>query len=140
MLDSSRNRSLGHLQSPGVMRKVESTGKVKATARIVSDKYRRVVSGPERPVISKPVGGQHRRAALSLTATVVLSSTYAPSTEGSTWKTVICAAVHGQTACKIKIVAVVDAPFPPSRAFAYAKEEQMDMLHNAHLLDVPMIA
>ena len=44
---------LWYLQSPGVMRKVESTGKVKA-ARIVSDKYRRVVSGPKRPVISKP--------------------------------------------------------------------------------------
>ena len=38
------------------MKKVESMGKVKATARIVSDKYRRVVSGPERPVASKPVG------------------------------------------------------------------------------------
>ena len=36
------------------MRKVEFMGKVKATARIVSDKYRRVVSGPKRPVISKP--------------------------------------------------------------------------------------
>ena len=45
VLDLSRNGSLGHLQSPGVMRKVESTGKVKATARIVSDKYQRVVSG-----------------------------------------------------------------------------------------------
>ena len=51
----------------------------------------------------------------------------------------ICAAVHGQTACKINIVSVVDAPFPPSRAFAYAKDAQMDMLHNAHALDAPMI-
>ena len=63
VLDPSRIRSLGHLQSPGVMKKVKSTGKVKATARIVSDQYRRVVSGPERPVISQPVGGRYRRAA-----------------------------------------------------------------------------
>ncbi|CDO68153.1 hypothetical protein BN946_scf184938.g5 [Trametes cinnabarina] len=41
-------------QSPGVMRKAEFMGKLRATARIVSDKYRRVVSGPKRPVISKP--------------------------------------------------------------------------------------
>ncbi|KAI0699619.1 hypothetical protein C8T65DRAFT_728971 [Cerioporus squamosus] len=40
--------------SPGVMKKAEFMGKVKATARIVSDKYRRVVSGPKRPVIGKP--------------------------------------------------------------------------------------
>ena len=52
----------------------------------------------------------------------------------------IYAAVHGQTVFETNIVSVVDAPFPPSRASAYAKEEQMDMLHNAHLLDVPMIA
>ena len=50
-----------------------------------------------------------------------------------------CAAVHGQTASKINIVSVVDAPFPPSRAFAYAKEEQMDMLHDVHALEHPMI-
>ncbi len=54
----SRDRSplspVGHPQSPGVMKKAEFMGKVKATARIVSDKYRRVVSGPKRPVISKP--------------------------------------------------------------------------------------
>ncbi|KAI0334646.1 hypothetical protein GY45DRAFT_1294979 [Cubamyces sp. BRFM 1775] len=41
-------------QSPGVMKKAEFMGKIRATARIVSDKYRRVVSGPKRPVISKP--------------------------------------------------------------------------------------
>ena len=37
------------------MRKVGFTDKVKATARIVTDKYLRVGSGPKRPVISKPV-------------------------------------------------------------------------------------
>ena len=42
------------------MRKVESTGKVKATARIVSDKYLPVVRGPKRPVILKAVGGPMR--------------------------------------------------------------------------------
>ena len=52
----------------------------------------------------------------------------------------ICAAAHGQTASITNIVSVVDVPFPPSRAFAYDKEEQMDMLHNAHVLDAPMIA
>ena len=52
----------------------------------------------------------------------------------------ICAAVHGQTASKTNIVSVVDAPFPPRRAFAYVKEAQMDMLHNAHALEHPMIA
>ncbi|OSD00088.1 hypothetical protein PYCCODRAFT_1469631 [Trametes coccinea BRFM310] len=40
--------------SPGMMKKAEFMSKVRATARIVSDKYRRVVSGPKRPVISKP--------------------------------------------------------------------------------------
>ena len=52
----------------------------------------------------------------------------------------ICVAVHGQTVFETNIVSVVDAPFPPSRAFAYAKEAQMYMLHNAHVLDAPMIA
>ena len=51
----------------------------------------------------------------------------------------ICAAVHGQTAFETNIVSVVDAPFPLSRAFAYAKEEQMDMLHDAHALEHAMI-
>ena len=37
------------------MRKVGFTDKVKATARIVTNKYLRVGSGPKRPVISKPV-------------------------------------------------------------------------------------
>ncbi|KAI0644357.1 hypothetical protein C8Q79DRAFT_975620 [Trametes meyenii] len=42
-------------QSPGVMKKAEFLGALRATARIVSDKYRRVVSGgPKRPVISNP--------------------------------------------------------------------------------------
>ncbi|KAI0763854.1 hypothetical protein BD413DRAFT_698923 [Trametes elegans] len=45
---------VGLPQSPGVMRKVEFLGALRATARVVSDKYRRVVSGPKRPVISKP--------------------------------------------------------------------------------------
>ncbi|KAH9846208.1 hypothetical protein C2E23DRAFT_744614 [Lenzites betulinus] len=46
---------VGLPQSPGVMRKVEFMGKLRTTARIVSEKYRRVVSGgPKRPVISKP--------------------------------------------------------------------------------------
>ena len=40
--------------SPPMVRKVEFMGRVRATARVVSDKYRRVVSGPRRPVISKP--------------------------------------------------------------------------------------
>ena len=54
------------------MRKVGSAVKVKATERIVSDKYRRVVSGPKQPVISKPVGEPMRtgidRLPLSITA------------------------------------------------------------------------
>lgn len=54
----SRNRSplspVGHPQSPTMIKKVEFVGKVRATARLVSDKYRRVVSGPKRPTISKP--------------------------------------------------------------------------------------
>ena len=66
-------------------------------------------------------------------------STNSPSTWRGTRRTVICAAVHGQTAFVTNIVSVVDAPFPPSRAFAYAKDAQMDMLHNAHALDAPMI-
>ncbi|KAI8974616.1 hypothetical protein BD414DRAFT_468237 [Trametes punicea] len=41
-------------QSPGVMKKAEFLGKLRTTARMVSDKYRRVFSGPRRPVISKP--------------------------------------------------------------------------------------
>ncbi|KAI0666919.1 hypothetical protein C8Q78DRAFT_1107514 [Trametes maxima] len=41
-------------QSPGVMKKAEFLGALRATARIVSDRYRRVVSGPRRPVISNP--------------------------------------------------------------------------------------
>lgn len=48
-------------QSPGVMRKGEFIGKVRATARIVSDKYkgvsdmyRRSINRRKRPVISKP--------------------------------------------------------------------------------------
>ena len=66
-------------------------------------------------------------------------STNSPSTGRGTRRTVICAAVHGQTASKINIVSVADAPFPPSRAFAYVKEEQMDMLHDVHALEHPMI-
>ncbi|KAL6306128.1 hypothetical protein BKA93DRAFT_927289 [Sparassis latifolia] len=48
--------------SPGVMRKGEFVGRLKATARIVSDKYRsisdtykRAVGRSKRPVISKPI-------------------------------------------------------------------------------------
>ena len=51
----------------------------------------------------------------------------------------ICAAVHGQTASKINIVSVADAPFPPSRGFAHVKEAQMDMLHDAYALEHAMI-
>ena len=51
----------------------------------------------------------------------------------------ICAAVHGQTAFETNIVFVVDAPFPPSRTFAYAKEEQMDTLQDVHALDHAMV-
>ena len=42
------------------MQKVGCTGKVKATARIVTDKYLRVISGPKRLVASKLVGGPMR--------------------------------------------------------------------------------
>ena len=42
-------------------------------------------------------------------------STNSPSTERGTRRTVICAAVHGQTASKINIVSVADAPFQPPR-------------------------
>ncbi|OBZ65282.1 Axial budding pattern protein 2 [Grifola frondosa] len=49
-------------QSPGVMRKGDFIGKIRTTARIVSDKYRvvsdkykRAVGGSRRPVISKPM-------------------------------------------------------------------------------------
>ena len=52
---------------------------------------------------------------------------------------VICAAVHGQTASKINIVSVADAPISPSRGFGYVKEAQMDMLHDAHALEHSMI-
>ncbi|TBU41145.1 hypothetical protein BD309DRAFT_1082270 [Dichomitus squalens] len=45
---------VGLPQSPPVVKKVEFLGKIRQTARIVSDKYRRVVSGPRRPMISKP--------------------------------------------------------------------------------------
>ena len=62
-----------------------------------------------------------------------------PSTGRSTWRTVIYAAVHGQTASKINIVSVVDAPFPPSWTFAHVKEAQMDKLHNAYALEHVMI-
>ena len=47
----------------------------------------------------------------------------------------ICAAVHGQTAIETNIVSVVDAPFPPRRAFAHVKDAQMDTLHDAHALE-----
>ena len=45
---------VGLPQSPPVIRKVEFLGKVRQTARIVSDKYRRVLSGPRRPMVGKP--------------------------------------------------------------------------------------
>ncbi|KAI0353439.1 hypothetical protein OH77DRAFT_1591427 [Trametes cingulata] len=41
-------------QSPGMMKKAEFLGRIRATARVVSDQCRRVVSGPRRPTISKP--------------------------------------------------------------------------------------
>lgn len=42
-------------QSPGVMRKGEFIGKIRSTARIVSDKYKRSLGKrPRRPVIGKP--------------------------------------------------------------------------------------
>ena len=69
-----------------------------------------------------------------------MHSTNSPSIGRGTRRAVICAAVHGQIAFETNIVFVVDAPFPPSRAFAYAKEEQVDTLQDAHVLDAPMIA
>ena len=53
----------------------------------------------------------------------------------------ICAAVHGQTASITTIVsvAVADALFQPSRAFEHVKEAQMDMLHDTHALEHPMV-
>ncbi|PIL29491.1 hypothetical protein GSI_08433 [Ganoderma sinense ZZ0214-1] len=45
---------VGLPQSPPVIKKVEFLGRVRQTARIVSDKYRRVLSGPRRPVVGKP--------------------------------------------------------------------------------------
>ena len=66
-------------------------------------------------------------------------STNSPSTERGTRRTVICAAVHGQTAFETNIVSVVDAPFPLRRAFAHVKEAQLDTLHDAHALEHAMI-
>ena len=66
-------------------------------------------------------------------------STNSPSTGRGTRRTVICAAVHGQTASKIDMVSAADAPFPLSRAFAYVKEAQIDMLHDAHALEHAMV-
>ena len=65
--------------------------------------------------------------------------TNSPSTGRGTRRTVICAAVHGQTASITDMVSVADAPFPLSRAFAHVKEVQMDMLHNAYALEHAMI-
>ena len=52
----------------------------------------------------------------------------------------ICAAVHGQTASKINIVSVADAPFSPPQAFGHVKEVQMDTLRDVRVLDAPMVA
>ena len=48
--------------------------------------------------------------------------------------------MHGQTAFETNIVSVVDAPFSLRRAFAHVKEAQIDMLHDAHALEHPMVA
>ena len=48
---------------------------------------------------------------------------------------VICAAVHGQTASKMNIVSVTDAPFQPPRGLW----AQLDTLHDAHALEHSMI-
>ena len=66
-------------------------------------------------------------------------STNSPSTERGTSRTVICAAVHGQTASKIDIVSAADAPFPPSRAFTYVKGAQTDTLRDVRALNASMI-
>ena len=65
--------------------------------------------------------------------------TNSPSTGRGTRRTVICAAVHGQTASKIDIVSAADAPFPPSRALAHVKEAQMDTLQDGHALEHAMV-
>ena len=50
-----------------------------------------------------------------------------------------CAAVHGQTASKINIVSVADAPFSPSRGFGHVKEAQMETLQDVHALEHAMV-
>ncbi|EGN95020.1 hypothetical protein SERLA73DRAFT_113744 [Serpula lacrymans var. lacrymans S7.3] len=53
---SPRSPSLeAHSQQYGVMRKKEFLGKIKETARNVSDRYKRKVEGPKRPKIGNPV-------------------------------------------------------------------------------------
>ena len=62
-----------------------------------------------------------------------------PSTGRGTRRTVICAAVHRQTAFETNIVSVVDAPFPPSRALAHVKEAHTDTLRDVRALNASMI-
>ena len=66
-------------------------------------------------------------------------STNSPSTGRRTRRTVICAAVHEQTASKINIVSIADTPFPSFRTFVHVKEAQMDMLQDAHALEHAMV-
>ena len=68
-----------------------------------------------------------------------MHSTNSPSIGRGTRRAVICAAVHGQIAFETNIVFVVDAPFPPHRAFAHVKDAQTDTLCDVRALDAPML-
>ncbi|KAH7926425.1 hypothetical protein BV22DRAFT_1046095 [Leucogyrophana mollusca] len=52
---SPRSPSVQASQRSGVMPKAEFLGRIKETARIVSDKYRRKSGGPKRPIIGAPI-------------------------------------------------------------------------------------
>ena len=67
-------------------------------------------------------------------------STNSPSTGRGTRRTVICAAVHGQTASIINIVSVADVPFPPSLAFSHVKDAQTDTNGDVRALNAAMVA
>ena len=67
-------------------------------------------------------------------------STNSPSTGRGTRRTVICAAMHGQTASKTNIVAVADAPFQPPRAFGHVKDAQTDTNGDVRALNAAMVA
>ncbi|KZT07365.1 uncharacterized protein LAESUDRAFT_107448 [Laetiporus sulphureus 93-53] len=72
-------------QSPGFMRKGEFLGKIKSTARIVSDKYKRSLGKQRRPVISKPtliMTSDHRVSAMTGVPVEGLPFTFGQSSLG----------------------------------------------------------